>query len=210
MTVVDLAFAVSGGRLPRDHSAALWQALEQAVPSLAEDEATAVLPIRAASAGDLGLVIARRSRLLLRMSESSVAAALELCGTLLEVGEARIEVGAAKTRPLAPYATLYAQRVATEHEDERGFVDQVARDVERLGIRADFIVGRPSSTRGPAGGQLAGFSLMLTGLRTAESLALQASGIGSHRRLGFGIFVGHRSIAAVGSEEFEQERRGTR
>lgn len=209
LTVVDLAFAVSGGRLPRDHSVALWQALERAVPSLAADEATAVLPIRAASAGDLGLVLARRSRLLLRLSELSVPAALELCGRRLEVGGTPIEVGAAKTRPLAPYATLYAQRVAAEDGDERGFVLQVARDIERLGIRADFIVGRPSSTHGP-NGRLAGFSLMLTGLRVAESLTLQAMGIGAHRRIGFGVFVGHRSIAAVGSEEFEQERRGLR
>ena len=124
--MVDMAFAVSGGRLPRDHSAALWLALKRAVPALAENDSTGVLPIRAASAGDLGLVLARRSRLLLRLPEARVAAALELCGKRLELGETLIEVGVAKTRPLAPYATLYSHRVAADAE--RRFGDLLRRE----------------------------------------------------------------------------------
>jgi len=191
LTVVDVAFAVSGGRLPRDHSLALWQALERAVPSLAEDEATAVLPIRAASAGDLGLVLARRSRLLMRLAEARVAAALELCGKRLELGGTLIEVGAAKTRPLAPYATLYSQRVAAENGDEQVFVGQVARGLARLGIHSEFIVGRRSGARG-RDGELGGYSVMLADLAPQASLTLQAAGLGAYRRLGFGVFVGHK------------------
>lgn len=191
LTVVDLAFAVSGGRLPRDHSLALWQALERAVPALAGDAATAVLPIRAASAGDLGLVLARRSRLLMRLAEGRVAAALELCGKRLEVGGTLIEVGAAKTRPLAPYATLYSHRVAAEDGDEHAFVGQVARSLARLGIHSEFIVGKRSGTRG-GDGELAGYSVMLAGLAPNASLALQAAGLGAYRQLGFGVFVGHK------------------
>jgi CRISPR-associated protein Cas6 len=191
LTMVDMAFAVSGGRLPRDHSLELWQALERAVPSLAEDDTTAVLPIRAASAGDLGLVLARRSRLLMRLDEARVAAALELCGKRLDLGAAKIEVGAAKTRPLAPYATLYSHRVAAENCDEQAFVEQVARALARLGIHSEFIVGKRSGTRG-AYGELTGFSLMLADLAPHASLVLQAAGLGDYRQLGFGVFVGHK------------------
>lgn len=191
LTVVDMAFAVSGGRLPRDHSLALWQALQRAVPSLAEDEATAVLPIRAASAGDLGLVLAQRSRLLMRLAEERVAAALELCGKRLELGGTLIEVGAAKTRPLAPYATLYSQRVAAEDGDEQAFVGQVARALARLEIHSEFIVGRRSGTRG-GDGELTGYSVMLADLAPRASLTLQAAGLGAYRHLGFGVFVGHK------------------
>jgi len=188
---VDLAFSVSGEPLPRDHSLALWDALVQAAPSLAEDDTLAVLPVRAASAGDGRLVLQRRSRLLMRLAESRVDPALALCGRLIRIAGTPVLLGAAKTRPLAPHATLYAHRVAAERDDEAAFVRQATRDLDQLGVRAEFIVGRRTLARGPLG-ELAGFSLMLADLAPRQSLALQASGLGAHRRLGFGIFVGHK------------------
>ena len=191
LSAVDLAFAVSGGPLPRDHSLALWDALVQAAPSLADDETIAVLPVRAASAGDGGLVLQRRSRLLMRLAESQVGSVLTLSGRQIEVAGTPVLLGAAKTRPLAPHVTLYAYRVAAEHDDEAQFVRQVTRDLDQLGVRAEFIVGKRSATRGPLG-VLVGFSLMLADLTPRQSLALQASGLGAHRRIGFGIFIGHK------------------
>ena len=47
-------------------------------------------------------------------------------------------------------------------------------------------------------GQVHGFALMLHGLKRAESVAIQESGLGLHRLLGCGIFIPHKSIAAVG------------
>lgn len=191
VSFVDLSFAVSGGRLPRDHSLALWQALAQVAPWLREERAVAVLPIRAASAGDQGLVLQRRSRLLMRLPEPLVEAALELCGRTLEVAGAELALGAAKTRPLASYATLYAHRVAAEREGEESFVQQATRDLAALGVSAEFIVGKRTLTQGPDG-PIAGFSLMLAELPARDSVALQASGLGAHRGLGFGVFVGHK------------------
>jgi CRISPR-associated protein Cas6 len=188
---VDLAFGVSGGPLPRDHSLALWDALVQAAPSLAGDATIAVLPLRAASAGGADLVLQRRSRLVMRLADSHVDDVLMLCGQKIEIAGAAVLLGAAKTRPLAHHATLYAHRVAAEHDDEAEFVRQATRDLDQLGLRAEFIVGKRSQTRGPRG-LLAGFSLMLAQLTPRQSLALQASGLGAHRQLGFGIFVGHR------------------
>jgi hypothetical protein len=51
---------------------------------------------------------------------------------------------------------------------------------------------------------------MLTGLRPAESVRVQTAGLGPHRKLGFGIFVPHRSTAAVGSDEAADERQAFR
>lgn len=191
VTAVDLAFAATGDHLPRDHALELYQALAREAPGLAAEAALAVLGIRAASAGELGLVLGRHSRLLLRLPEALVEAALVLTGRQLEVGEARVRLGKARTRPLAPYATLYAHRVAAEADDEASFVRQAERELGVLGVRGEFIVGKRSTVRGPAGA-IAGFSLMLAGLPARESLALQAAGIGAHRRLGFGIFIGHK------------------
>lgn len=191
LSYVDMAFEVSGGRLPHDHSFALWRALAQAAPWLGEDDTVAVLPIRAASAGDEGLVLQRRSRLLMRLPESRVEAALDLCGRRLEIAGTTAALGEAKTRPLAPHPTLYAYRVAAERDDEQSLVEQAKRELDLLGVNSEFIVGRRTLTRG-ACGDLAGYSLMLVELPARQSLALQVAGIGAHRGLGFGIFVGHK------------------
>jgi CRISPR-associated protein Cas6 len=188
---VDLSVEVSGGPLPRDHSLALWEALVREIPSLADDDTLAVLPVRAAASGAGRLVLQRRSRLLMRLAEHGVDAVLALSGRSIEIAGAPVLCGGVKTRPLAPHATLYAHRVAAERDDETAFVRQVGEALARLGVGSEFIVGKRTQTRGPLG-ELTGFSLMLTDLPPRQSLALQASGLGAHRRLGFGIFVGHK------------------
>jgi hypothetical protein len=48
-------------------------------------------------------------------------------------------------------------------------------------------------------GALQGFSLMLDGLSAAHALRLLETGMGPHRLLGCGVFVPHKSAAAVGT-----------
>ena len=43
------------------------------------------------------------------------------------------------------------------------------------------------------------FSMMLHGLGPEQSLRLQQRGLGPHRLLGCGLFVPHKSAAAVGA-----------
>jgi len=206
---VDLAFALAGKALPRDHSLALWHALADALPWLDEEAHVAIFPIRAAVVSDGSLAVNRHSRLMMRLPEARVHAALTLCGAALDIDGARLEVGKAMTRSLVPHGTLYAHRVACAAADEAVFVRDVAAGLAALAVGGDFICGRRAATRGP-GGAIVGFSLMLTGLRPAESLRLQVAGLGPHRRLGFGLFVPHRSTAAVGSDRAAEEHRAFR
>lgn len=191
MSHVDIAFEVSGGRLPRDHSYDLWRALSDAAPALLADPSVAVLPVRGASAGQDTIALQRRSRLLMRIPEASIDLALVLCNTRLDLAGAPVVLGAAKTRPLAPYATLYSYRVAAQSDDEAGFMRQVAESLPDLGVSADFVVGKRVVTRSPQG-DIPGFSLMFSELSARQSLALQVHGIGAHRGLGFGVFLGHK------------------
>ena len=156
---------------------------------MAEDDTVTVLPV--GPLPQVAISLQRHGRLLMRLPEARVEAALGLSGRRLEVSGAPVTLGEAKTRPLVSHATLYAHRVAAERDDEESFVEQAKRELERLGVRIDFIVGRRTLTRGPAGA-LAGYSLMLADLPARQSLALQVAGIGAHRGLGFGIFVGHK------------------
>lgn len=188
---VDIAFAVSGERLPRDHSYDLWRALSDVAPTLLADPTVAVLPVRGASVGESAIVLQRHSRLLMRIPEASVDLALGLCDRQLDLTGAPVVLGAAKTRPLAPYATLYAHRVAADVDDEVAFMKQVSASLQALGVAADFVVGKRTVTRSPEG-DIPGFSLMFCELSARQSLALQVHGIGAHRGLGFGVFVGHK------------------
>lgn len=208
-TVVDLAFELGGESVARDHSAALLRALERALPWLGEDEETAVYPIRAARLTGGRLALNRRSRLMLRLPQARVAAALALCGTRLDLDGDAIEPGRALTRSLIAHPTIYAQRVVTGDDDEIAFMAGAARELAALAVRGDFICGSRSTMHGP-GGELVGFSVMLTGLRQEESLRVQTAGLGRHRKLGCGIFVPHRATAAVGSDAAEDARRAFR
>lgn len=207
--VVDLAFELGGESVARDHSAALLRALERALPWLGADEETAVSPIRAAPLTGGRLALNRRSRLMLRLPQARVEAALALCGARLDLDGDAVTPGRAMTRALIAHPTIYARRVVTGDEDEIAFMASAGRELAALGVRGDFICGSRSSVRGPAG-ELMGFGVMLTGLRPAESLRAQIAGLGRNRKLGCGIFVPHRATAAVGSDAAEDARRAYR
>ena len=204
-----MAFAIEGGTVPRDHAAALWRALGRALPWLEAEEHAGIHALRAAPVAGERLAVNRRSRLMLRLPAARVRDALALCGATIVFDDAALAIGRAMTRALIPHGTLYAHRVAATGGDELGFVQEVASGLERLAIRGDFVCGRRSSVRCDAG-EVAGFSLMLTGLRPAESVRVQTAGLGPHRKLGFGLFVPHRSTAAVGSDEAAADHRAFR
>lgn len=188
---VDLAFSVSGGPLPQDHSLELWQTLAAAHQGISRIPGIAVLPIRGTSAVGASVALGRHARLWMRVPEEAVGELLALCGTSIEIGGAPLRIGGAKTRALAPYATLYARRVVADTDDEEGFARWVSERLVALDIRRDFVVGGRSSVRGDRG-TMTGFSLMLPELGARESLRLQAEGLGQGRHLGCGVFVGHK------------------
>ena len=57
--------------------------------------------------------------------------------------------------------------------------------------------GRGAGPWRRAAREIVGFALSLHGLAPEESLRMQAEGMGGDRRLGWGIFVPPKSIAAV-------------
>lgn len=195
---VDLAFALAGERLPYAYAFPLEAALVEALPWLGEDEACGVHAIRAPLTA-FGLILSRRSRLVLRIPAERVDDACRLAGRSLRVGDARLGIGAPSPRQIEPFATLQAWNVATGAADEQGFVDDIACQLEGLGVRAKLICGRPE-TLDDGARRISGFGLVLHELSPAHSLLLQARGLGSARRLGCGVFVHHRIIEGLGAD----------
>jgi CRISPR-associated protein Cas6 len=197
--MVDVSYALSGAALPRDHRRLLADALGRALPWLAELPGTGVHRINVSQGGGPQLLLSQRSRLTLRVPRERVAALEALAGAVLDIGGHAVRLGEAATvRELLPHRTLYAHLVAAEGDDEIAFMAAVDAELAALGVPCRPICGKRQVV--DDGGQpLPGFSLMLDGLARADALRLLETGLGGHRLLGCGLFVPHRSAAAVGS-----------
>jgi CRISPR-associated protein Cas6 len=195
--MVDVLYALHGQVLPRDHRPALAAALERLVPWLADASQAGTHRVNAVAGLGPTALLSQRSRLALRVRRERVAELAPLAGATLDIGGFKLRVGTqASVRELLPYGTLYAHLVASCDGDELGFLAAVEQELEALGVPCRTICGRRQVIE-LEGAPLTGFSLMLDGLTPAGSLRVLESGLGRHRRLGCGIFVPHKSGAAV-------------
>ncbi|HEX6018007.1 MAG TPA: type I-MYXAN CRISPR-associated protein Cas6/Cmx6 [Burkholderiaceae bacterium] len=197
--MIDVTFALAGDALPRDHGQLLAQALAQLLPWLDDEPALGVHRVKVvAGTGDRAL-LSPHSRLALRVPRARAAEVAALAGTALDVGGCCVRLRTAAQRELLAHGTLYAQLVvapADGERDEAVFLERVQAELDALGVRAGLICGRRGALH-HRDTQLDGFSLMLDGLSAGDSLRVQQHGLGAHRRLGCGVFVPHRSAAAV-------------
>jgi CRISPR-associated protein Cas6 len=190
MSTVDVSFEVRCERLPRDYGYALFRALAEELDWLEEDTAAGVHPLHGTASADGSLFLGKRARLILRLTAARAEQALALTGTRLALGSG-LEVG--------PYATVYSHFVSTGAEDEAEFFVQAAALLKAVGLPETMITGKAHAASTPEG-KMHGFSLLLHGLTPAQSLAVQASGLGEGRKLGCGIFIPHKSVVAVGAD----------
>ncbi len=194
---LDFAFTVAGDALDREYPYALFRALAQALPWLTEEPLAGVHPMRGLTACADRMLVGGRARLTLRLPAERAEDCATLQGARLEL-PAPLEIGRVTQRELLPYPVLHSRLVVVGSEDEIDFVARIERAIEELGIEAEVIVGRRGEVVIERRRE-AGFSLMLHGLSPEESLRAQRQGIGRHRMLGCGLFVPHKSIAAVGA-----------
>jgi len=195
-TMVDLAFDVDGRTLAREHRRALAAALLRALPWLAETPGCAVHRLKLPPGEDSEVLLSRRTRLTLRVPRAQAAAAARLDGSTLDVDGRALVLRRPRQHELLPFGTLYAHLVAFAADDELAFLREVEATLRTLGIAARAICGRRQVVEH---GTLAGYSLMLDRLAPGDALRLQELGLGAHRELGCGVFVPHKSAAAVGT-----------
>lgn len=189
--LTDLVFELSGVSLPASYPFALWDALVQQIPQLADDPRVGVLPLRGAQNDEL-LLLSKRSKLVLRLPENLIGAASQLTGTQLEVASNILSLGRASTRAIQHYPTLHAQ-LAEGNDDEVEFMLQVQQHFARLGISGQTICGiRRTLSSGQR--MIAGYSLVVHDLKAEASISLQCAGIGEGRQFGCGIFIPYKVI----------------
>ncbi|MBI5900058.1 MAG: type I-MYXAN CRISPR-associated protein Cas6/Cmx6 [Rhodocyclales bacterium] len=196
--MVDVVFELDAGTLATDHAEALSVALRAALPWLDEEPRAGILPLSGLGRGDGGHFVGRRSRLTLRVPNHRGASADSLSGRRLDVAGQPLGIGRASRRPLLPVTeVVYSHFVSYETADEIAFLAACRAELAERGLGAQPVTGRARRLR-CGGTEVHGFALMLHGLKRAESVAIQEAGLGRHHLLGCGLFVPHKSIAAVG------------
>jgi CRISPR-associated protein Cas6 len=167
------------------------------VPWLAEPSQAGVHRINVVAGGGEPALISQRTRLMLRVLRQRVSELAPLQGAVLDVGGYSLRLGTPPVvRELLPWGTLYAHVVATADDDELAFLETIEGELDAMHVPCRRICGR-RQVIDDGGRRLTGFSLMLDGLSPADSLRLLESGLGRHRRLGCGMFVPHKSAAAL-------------
>jgi hypothetical protein len=109
-----------------------------------------------------------------------------------------LQVGPSTTKPLNSLTTLYARHVACESDEgEHQFSGWAAARLARMGVEVRKLLCGREHTIGMPGGDLRVRSMLLADLDRDESIQLQQLGLGPGRKMGCGIFIPHKSIAAV-------------
>jgi CRISPR-associated protein Cas6 len=198
MTTLDYAFTVAGGVIERDYPLGLYRALTAVLPWLADEPLAGVHPMRGLTPCPGGLIVGGRTRMTLRIPEHRAVDCAALQGANLSLATP-LHIGRASRRELLPYPVLHSRLVVTGSSEEAEFATDAEAELAALGIDCDIIVGRQGELRLDERLLLVGYSLMLHGLSSDDSLRAQEHGIGKERKLGCGLFVPHKSVAAVGS-----------
>jgi CRISPR-associated protein Cas6 len=195
--LVEAVFPLEGKALPRDHAQALQHALAEQLPWLRSDAGAGIHPLKLVSGPESLALLSQRTRLILRVDANRLDELKALCGVELDVSGHAMRLGAVHLRALQPLATLYAYRVAAVSADESEFMQAMEAELTELAIAGERVCGKRHSLR-VDGLDMTTFSMMLHGLVPEQSLRLQQHGLGPHRLLGCGLFVPHKSAAAVG------------
>ncbi|MDP1607341.1 MAG: type I-MYXAN CRISPR-associated protein Cas6/Cmx6 [Rhodocyclaceae bacterium] len=208
---VDLQFALQGYAVPHEYIDTLWAEVRDILPWMETDALAGLHLLSGLSPGEGEWYISGRTRLALRLARQQVGlASAALSGAHLQLGAHKVEVGVASVRELAHTAVLYARfvtfttttpaRPADEPMSEADFQALCQQQLTAMGLAPRLICGKAQRAQ-TAAGALHGFSLMLAGLGADATRQIQRHGLGGERKRGCGIFVPHKSMAAVGTLE---------
>ncbi len=213
--VVDVSFKIDCKQLPLDHAWELADAIQKAAPWLQESALNGLHLIHGAPSGngwqrpeesqDAIIHLSKRARLILRVEHAFVEQALQLTGHQLSISGFPLFIQAGKPQQLVAQSTVHCRYVqADETQPENEFLQVVASELQLLGIEVKKMMSGMTRTFCSPNGVLFTRSLMVADLTQEESVTLQHHGIGSGRKMGFGIVLPHKGIAAV-NETYEDQ-----
>ena len=210
-SIQDIAFRIRCSSLPVDHAWALYRSLADRLPWIDEEPEFGIHNIHVASSGNgwmrpmepnAKLEVSRRTRMLIRTPKSRIPELMELSGQDFLIGGQKLSIQEGKAKLLNPGKTLFARAIMhPEGETEEQFYRRVAEELLDLGISVSkMLCGLPAQIHTPDANYPVR-SVLISDLEPQDSFTLQRIGIGPRRNLGCGIFVPHKSLAAVGESQ---------
>lgn len=205
--IVDLSFSIDCKALPVDHAHGLSQAIQRALPWLAETSKAGIHQINVANSQNGWmrpdqpeelLYLSKRTRMTLRLPKDKIKDAEELCGQTLDVGGNELTVKSASIKPLSAIRTLFSRYIAApDGQSEVEFLSKITELLKSMGVQPHkMLCGTENTIRTPQNTILTR-SLMLADLELDESITLQQQGLGDGRLLGCGLFIPHKDINEI-------------
>jgi len=189
---IDVAFRITGDRIPVDHGYALYAALARvpgAGPWLHDASLVAIHLIRGHYAAPGVLRVTPTSRLTLRLAAAELPYILPLAGQAINLDGHSLRIGVPQTTLLRPATSLYAHAVTTRNgHDEARFDAEIARQLDGLEIAGKPIRGKRRVLH-IKDKTVVAHTLLVTELTAADALHLQKAGLGGRRKMGCGIFM---------------------
>ena len=210
MPVVDVAFRLTGDRIPADHGYALLGAVSRHLSWIHGNDAVGIHPIFGRLVGNRLLVLTGASRLTFRLDSDHIAEVLPVAGKQLDIDGHTVRIGVPQTRVLRLAARLGSRLVVIKgFLEPEPFLEAVRRQLDGLGIQGTPGLLRrrsPKALEGHTGDEparcpfirrtlrirdkeIVGYAVEVMGLTVQESIKLQEIGIGGRRRFGCGILL---------------------
>lgn len=209
-TVTDLSFKVDCKMVPLDHAQELSDAILEILPWMADEPQAGVHMIHGASTGngwqrpeddtnDGCIYLSRRSRMRIRMPKHRHDDAAALVGQTIRLGEHDLTFGDFQIKKFSPLSTLFSRYVIIgENETEEAFLSRVSEEMKEMGITLRKALCGIGHQFNLAEGPVNTMSIMVADLDPQEAVTLQQQGIGEGQKMGFGLFIPHKGIKAVG------------
>jgi len=220
-TVADLSFKLISKQVPLDHAQALSDALLNILPWIKDEPQAGIHMIHGASTGNgwnrpeddsegACIYLSKRSRMFIRMPKTRYPEMDKLIGKSINLGGHDVTFGEYQVKPLTALGTLFCRYVIVgDNETEDEFVGRVATELNAMGINLTKalcgighhfkLTNRVTKT----------MSIMVADLDPEDAVTLQQTGIGEGRTAGFGLFVAHKGIKAIGDMSEMQHFDGT-
>ena len=205
--IVDVVYSIQCRALPVDHAYALSQAIAQALPWFATEEAVGLHLIHVADSGNgwmrpdaagALLCLSRRTKLILRLPKHRIEDAGSLSGQTLDIAGHSLRVDKLAVKPLSAITTLFSRYNASrDGTDENVFLLDTMALLNTLGIRPKKMICGLERNIVTPDRVIRTRSLMLAELSVEESVKLQQQGLGVDRKLGCGLFIPHKDIKEV-------------
>jgi len=220
-TIADLSFKLISKQVPLDHAQALSDEILKILPWIKDEPQAGIHMIHGASTGNgwnrpeddcegACIYLSKRSRMQIRMPKNRYPDMDKLIGKTINLAGHDVTFGKYQVKPFTPLGTLFCRYVIvgdTETEDE--FVARVADEMQAMGVNLTKALCGMGHTFNLANGPAKTMSIMVADLDPEDAVTLQQTGIGEGRKAGFGLFLAHKGIKAVGDMSEMQHFDGT-